>query len=104
MVFLINGYLSEDKNQDLEWTEAIHALYQSELYGVIWRSSTKMELIKNLALTTGKYAMMIPGIRLPPVVRLANTGVNWYNRFTGNKSQQKGMFDDSKTRAGLAGR
>ena len=47
---------------------------------------------------------MIPGIRLPPVVRLANTGVNWYNRFTGNKSQQKGMFDDSKTRAGLAGR
>jgi hypothetical protein len=63
-----------------------------------------MELIKNLALTTSSYAMLIPGIRLPPVVKLAQYGMNWYNRFTGGKSQQKGMFDDSKTRAGHAGR
>jgi len=63
-----------------------------------------MELIKNLALTTGSYAAMIPGIRLPPVVRLAQYGMSWYNRFTGEKPQQKGMFEDSRTRAGHAGK
>ena len=41
VTFLISGYLSEDTEKDMEWTGVIRSLEDHEMYGVVWKSSTK---------------------------------------------------------------
>ena len=77
---MINGFLSENKEQD-EWGKLIHLLKDNELYGVIWRSSTKTELAKTLTVNTGSLAMSMPGVRTPAVIKVVQVGMNIKNRF-----------------------
>jgi hypothetical protein len=67
---LVSGYLSENQQKDLEWQGIIRALEDTELYGVLWRSSTKTELAKFMGGMAGGMAMS-SFIPLPGVIMAA---------------------------------
>jgi hypothetical protein len=57
VTFLVSGYLSEDSDKDLEWQGIIRSLEECEMYGVLWKSSTKTELLKYVATIAGGIAL-----------------------------------------------
>ena len=84
VTFLISGFLSEDTQKDLQWLGVIRAIEDTELYGVIWRSGTKLELLSYVATAAGSLALkglQAQGGNLMTLVQVAQVGLKVANFF-----------------------